>query len=145
MENEEIALIHAKKILKKYPKNKKKMLEVQEKLKQTEEQIVSAGGQRITGMPGAKGKITDLSDYMVLQETLHAKLRKTVMENLKVDAALAKMENDTYADLIKHRYLDEMCWIEVADIMEYSESHVKHMHRAALKAFSEQIALNSTK
>lgn len=145
MENEKAVLFKTKRQLQKYPKNQKKVLELKEKLKQTEEQIESAGGQRITGMPGIKGKITDLSDYIVLQETLRKKIEARQKENVQMDVVLTDIDNDVYAELIKYRYQQELCWAEVADIMGYSESYVKHMDRKALQAFATQKALNNTK
>lgn len=102
-----------------------------------EEKIKSAGGQKITGLPSAQGKVNDLSDYVVTLEELRHRREQTIKKIANIELKIGSMENDEYAELLTHRYKREECWSEVGQVVKKSESWARCNNRKAIEEYAK--------
>lgn len=126
----------AKNELKNYAKLKKRLERLTDRECELAEKINSAGGQKITGLPSAHGKINDLSDYIVALENIRINKEKAQVKICKIETRVAVMKNDELGEIIKLRYLEERCWSEVGNHFERSESWAKHKNKEAIRAYA---------
>lgn len=126
----------AKVELKNYTKLKKRLERLTERECELAEKINSAGGQKITGLPSAQGKINDLSDYVVALEEIRINKQQAQMRISKIETRVAVMQDDELGEIIRLRYLKEQCWSEVGNQFERSESWAKHKNKEAIRAYA---------
>lgn len=119
----------------------------------------SAGAIAYDGMPGG-GKITDMSDLMIVRDRILTKLikAKTRMAEtyVEISNAISELEH-TEQQIMSLRYIQLVDGYgvrdmdEIAKVILYSPSHVKKIHGAALQKLVPIIAkiqktiLNDTK
>lgn len=127
----------AKRELKSYARLKKKSLQYLERIKQLDETIKSAGGQKISGMPSAQGKISDLSDYMAQKEALECRRGNTVKKVAEIETKIALVDDDILSEVLRKRYKEEKCWSETADYFCKSEVWAKKKNKPAIQAYAE--------
>lgn len=127
----------AKRELKSYSRLKKKSLQYLERIKQLDETIQSAGGQKISGMPSAKGKINDLSDYVVQKEMLEQKRAVAIRKVAEIETKIALVDDDVLSEVLRKRYKEEQCWAEIADYFCKSEPWAKKKNKQAIQAYSD--------
>lgn len=136
----------AKAELKGYARMKLRVKRLTEQEQEIQEQISSAGGQRLTGLPAPPaGKKTDLSDCMVLLEEIEHKRAAAIHKMAVTETRIADMEDDRLAELVRLRYKKEMCWCEVAQELHISEAHAKKLHSKALMEYSGKLQKHDTK
>lgn len=82
---------------------------------------------------------TDMSSIIVQINKLEDKLSELMSQKLKMQIkvidAISQMSNQTYAEIINRRYLKNENLVSIAYHMNYSYSHIKHLHGKALLEF----------
>lgn len=126
----------ARKELKDYPKLKKKSSRLSEQQEELQEKILSAGGQKIYGMPSSQGKISDLSDYMVHLEKISDERALIEKKITDIETRVALIDDLTLSELIEQRYIKEKCWAEVGNEFNRSESWAKNKNKCAIMAYA---------
>jgi len=122
------------------------------KVKSIEHEIIRCrlgalpGAVNYDGMPHGSGSNADLSDYAVKLDNLIEELEQSRIKTLEDmssilyaidEVTMADSENGAkYSILLRCKYVDDLSWKETADVMGYTENHVKgYLHGKALSAF----------
>lgn len=87
---------------------------------------------------GSKGnpnenKLIDLADVVDKLKNEHFRL---LIIKAEIENAISEVDDNTYAVLLRLRYIDCKTWEEIAEIMNFDVRHIYRLHGNALKAIT---------
>lgn len=111
---------------------------LKEQLESLQEIEQSAKSQQLSDMPrgGGSGQ-QDLSVLMTRLEELRAKINDAMAESnkikLEIEETLWTLKNTEEVKVLRLRYIYFMKWEEIAEMTKYSCSHIRRIHKKAIK------------
>ena len=91
------------------------------------------------GMPHGSGGIGDLSGYAALLDELERKYLKARYKRVRqfktVTSRIEQVKDQREREVLMYRYIKNLGWTEIGNIMHYSTHHVLKIHGSALKNF----------
>lgn len=92
---------------------------------------------RFDGMPRGKGWHSDLSGYAAKldgfeQELIAEKFRR-IKVYTQIKTCIQELSDATERDILYYRYIEGREWVDIAEIMTYSERQVLRYHGKALE------------
>ena len=117
---------------------------VQEITRKSEElERIRAAATQVTQLftltPRAKGYGSRVSKgvegMLDLCQEMDADIAHLVEARREIEKRLSRMEDSTCRLLLEYRYLDGLTWEQVAEQMEYGNTHIFNLHHKALAQF----------
>ena len=104
---------------------------------------------RLSDMPKAQGTPQDLSTYAAeldeLERNIETAVRVYIHQAQEVEAVIEQIDDADQQRLLRLRYLSGRRFEKIADAMHLSRRHMFRLHRAAVEAVADKLALNGTK
>ena len=96
---------------------------------------------KYTGMPrGGGGSSTTAWDALIEAKALaEARLVESLRREVEIEDFVDTIPNKVYRQLLRYRYLEDLTWETIGNLMHYHPVHVRlRLHGAALNAAREK-------
>lgn len=111
--------------------------ELQERLnnyKEARSKFASIGAQIMDDMPKSAPMTFDkIGEGLIKLEELKENYNKVLNERIRIDNAIAELENPVHRRVITLRYINSMRWEKIAIEIKYSWTQTHYLHSEALK------------
>lgn len=133
----------AKEYLAQYRTIELKITSKQKELEGLRAKLEGCSSKQMDGMPHSSGGKTDpvgdtVTKIIAMQMEINDEIDKSIDLRSEISARIDKLSNETYAAMLRYRYVCMMKWERIAEVMHYSEQHCRRLHGWALWEFAQK-------
>ena len=93
----------------------------------------------LDGMPRPQGGSGDPIGATIARiESLEARLSADEADRYLIETVISSVRDVSKRMVLRHRYMDEMPWEQIAEAMNYSVQHIYRIHGAALNEIAQK-------
>lgn len=131
----------AKEYLSQYRKLELKIASKESELGDLRAKLEGCSSRQMDGMPRTTGNSSDpigdaVTKIVAMQIEINEEIDKSIDLRREITARIDKLGNETYAALLRYRYVMMMKWEEISETMNYSGQHCRRIHGWALIEFA---------
>lgn len=130
-----------KRYLRSYRESVRKIKRIEEEINEIQSMKMSASSFGNDGMPHGRGG-GDLSEYAATLDKMERDLvrekNRRIQLYKKISMEIDSVENDNEKDILFYRYVKGKELWEIAELMGFSERHIRRIHGDALEHFKIQ-------
>lgn len=94
---------------------------------------------KLDGMPRAPGGSGDPIGATIARiDSLEARLAADEADRRLIENVISSVQDVSERMVLRHRYMDDMSWEQIAEAMNYSIQHIYRIHGTALKEISQK-------
>lgn len=132
----------AKEYLSQYRNMELKIASKEKELEDLRAKLEGCSSKQMDGMPRSSGGSADpigdaVTKIVAMQIEINEEIDRCIDLRREITARIDKLDNETYASLLRYRYVMTMKWEEIAERMHYSEQHCRRIHGWALLEFEK--------
>ena len=133
----------AKEYLSQYRKLELKIASKERELEDLRAKLEGCSSRQMGGMPRTTGKSSDpigdaVTKIVAMQMEINEEIDKSIDLRREITARIDRLDNETYAALLRYRYVMMMKWEEIGERMNYAERQIYRLHGYALAEFAKQ-------
>ena len=131
----------AKEYLSQYRNMELKIASKEKELEDLRAKLEGCSSKQMDGMPRSSGGSADpigdaVTKIVAMQMEINEEVDRCIDLRREITAKIDKLDNETYASLLRYRHVMMMKWEEIAERMHYAEKYCIQLHGYALKAFA---------
>lgn len=137
----------AKEYLSEYRNLELKIASKERELEDLRAKLEGCSSRQMDGMPRATGNSSDpigdaVTKIVAMQMEINEEIDKSIDLRREIGARIDKLSNETYASLLRYRYVMMMRWEKIAEAMNYGIDNVFRLHGRALQEFENTNRMN---
>lgn len=127
--------------LKRYIRLREEMEQVQEKITNLREDLMSPSGKVITWTPAAPKQGDKFADVAAKMDELERRYEDMLLERIHlcaaIENAIEKVDDDRMRILLRSRYIQGKTWEQICVQLNYSWRQIHYLHSKALKKIED--------
>ena len=137
----------AKEYLSQYRNMELKIASKEKELEDLRAKLEGCSSKQMDGMPRSSGGSADpigdaVTKIVAMQMEINEEIDRCIDLRREITARVDKLDNETYASLLRYRYVMMMKWEEIAGTMNYGIDNIFKLHGQALQEFERTNRLN---
>ena len=96
------------------------------------------GREKVSSSPPMDGRMDIVARIVDMEHELDAQIDQMVSLKREIDERINSLPDERFRVVLTLRYLQGLCFEEIAEKMHYTARNVYNLHRAALNAFEQR-------
>lgn len=131
----------AKEYLSQYRNMELKIASKEKELEDLRAKLEGCSSKQMDGMPRSSGGSADpigdaVTKIVAMQMEINEEIDRCIDLRREITAKIDKLDNETYASLLRYRYVMMMKWEEIEEQMGYTLRYCTRLHGYALAEFT---------